>query len=175
MEKYFKNDILEWIDSEEIAGLLRRADKHPEKFLRILFNKDHMLLNLKTQAEFEIRQAVLFFWDIHGKITCYDFYPGDTQRQLYAAVDLKNFVALSLEDPKHPLERFCMFDSSETIMGLFKTDNSTIVLLYDGTKDSVNYSYLLENPGYARFFDKQLELLAMTQSRTDNTPADTVY
>ena len=152
MEKYFKN--LDMIQSDDVATLLRRADKKPENYIRIALQNHDMWLDVRGHAKFKIREATLFHWDIHGKIYRYDFHPDDPTRSFYAAIEPNNFVAYVLHDPKYPQERLCMFDHNEALMVVFKTDNSTIFIIYDGMKDHVGYGYYLENNGYPVIFDK---------------------
>ena len=100
-----------------------------------------------------------FSWKIYR----YDFAQNDSERCFYAAIDPENFVALSLYDPKYPMERLYMFDNDESLMGLFKTENSTIFIIYDGNEDHVGYGYYLEKEGYPSIYEKLLSLLDISR------------
>lgn len=172
MGKYFNNTDIDFIQSEEVAKLLHRSDKRPENFIRIALSEDGMHLDYKSHAEFEIYRAILFIRDTHGNIYRYDFEQNDSERCFYAAIDPGNFVAISLYDPKYPMERLYMFDSDESIMGIFKTENSTIFIIYDGSKDNVGYGYYLEKEGYPSIYEKLLALFDISHPRSHDNNDD---
>ena len=80
MGKYFNHNDIDLIEREDVVKLLNRADKHPDRFIRIALNQDGMHLDNKSKAEFEIYQAVIFIWDANGKIYRYDFRQNDPER-----------------------------------------------------------------------------------------------
>ena len=172
MGKYFDITDIDLIESEDLAKCFRRADKRPENFIRIALNEDGMHLNYRNTADFEIFQALIFIWDIHGNICRYDFHQNDPKHSFYAAADPNNFMAVVLDDPNYPLERLYMFDSSESLMGMLKTENSTVFIIYDGESDHVGYGYYLENEGYPLVYEKLMSLFEISRPRTneENNP-----
>ena len=159
MDKYFKNADTDIIVNEEISRLFRRADKRPEKFIRIALDQEKMLLSYKGGAEFEITQATFFLCNKHGEFYRYDFSRNDPSRQFHAAIDPDTFIAFSLDDPKFPAEGLLMFNSNEMLLGLLKTQNSTIFLIYDNESDHIGYGYHVENPGYPSIYETLMQLL----------------
>lgn len=165
--KYFHKLDCSLFETENVPELLKRADKRPEKFIRIFMDGKDMKLCYKDHAEFDLHEAILFFWDRDGQIFRYDFNPMNYDRTFYAAIDPKSFVAYSLGDEKFPREALCMFDSCECIMGIFKTDDSTVVIIYDGSEDYVGYGYYLEKEGYPKIFEKLYSLFSVSQPVMD--------
>ena len=49
MSKYFQNDDIQFIESEEIEKIMKRADKKPENYIRIALNEKHMRIDNKTK------------------------------------------------------------------------------------------------------------------------------
>ena len=176
MGKYFNHNDIDLIEREDVVKLLNRADKHPDRFIRIALNQNGMHLDNKSKAEFEIFQAVIFIWDANGRIFRYDFHQNDPDRSFYAAIDSQNLMAMSLQDPGYPREKLCMFDGDDVLLGILKTDDSTIFVIFDGSSDHAGYGFYLEKEGYPSIFEKLLSLFeisqpGMTEENTDGHSA----
>lgn len=163
MGKYFNHNDIDLIESEEVVKLLNRADKHPDRFIRITLNQNGMHLDNKSKAEFEIFQAVIFIWDADCNIYRYDFHQNDPDRCFYAAIDPQNLMAMSLQDPQFPREKLCMFDGDDVLLGMLKTADSTIFVIYDGSSDHAGYGFYLEKEGYPSIFEKLLSLFEISR------------
>jgi hypothetical protein len=163
MNKYFKNDLFDMIESENIISVFHRADKKPENFIRIALNEKHMKLDVYAKAEFTIHHACLFHLAPNGNVYRYDLEPGDTQKSFYAAIDSDCLMTVVLDDPKYPLEKLFMFNSCEKFLAILKSDDSTIFVLYDGTADNVGYGYFLEKNGYPNLYPVLMELFDISQ------------
>jgi hypothetical protein len=137
-------------------------------------DNEEMKLCYKDHAEFELKEAILFFWDYNGKIFRYDFNRQDFDRSFYAAIESENFLVYALDDDKYPRERLCMFDCDECFMGIFRTGNSTIFIIYDGKESNVGYGYYLENEGYPSIFEKLYSLFSVCQPVEDKVEEEKI-
>ena len=162
MSKYFHQDDIQFIKSEDIEKIMKRADKKPENFIRIALNGKHMRLDYKNKSEFEISEAVIFHYKENGQIIRYDFKQCDIFRNFYAVIDMDRCMAVSIDDSDNPLEDIFMFDADEAMLCIFKVEGSSIYILYDGTADSIGYSYIYEKAGYPTFYGRFLQLFDVT-------------
>lgn len=163
MSKYFKTDDIDIIESDNLLSVFHRADKKQDSFIRIALNENHMKLDIRSKAEFEIYQAVVFYFTSDGHVCRYDFEPGDTDRYFYAAIDIANFMAAALGDPQYPIEKLFMLGSSEKLLVILKTEDSTVFVLYDGTADGIGYGFYLEKNGYPSIFPVLMYLFEIGQ------------
>ena len=162
MSKYFHNDDIQFIESEEIEKILKRADKKPENYIRIALNEKHMRIDNKTKLELDIIEAVIFHFKENGQIIRYDFKECESSGSFYAVIDTDNFMAVSIDDANNPLENIFMFDSEESVFCILKAPESSVYILYDGTADHVGYGFIHEKAGYPPFFKKFLHLFNVT-------------
>ena len=168
MSKYFHQDDIQLLESEEIEKIMKHADKKPENYVRIALNAKHMRLDYRTRSEFDISEAVIFHFKENGQIIRYDFNECESFRSFYAVIDMNNFMALSIDDTGNPLEEIFMFDSDEAVLCIFETAGSSIYILYDGTADHVGYGYLYEKDGYPLYYRRFLQLFNVTMPKKSN-------
>ena len=165
MSKYFNHNDLDFIESEEIEKILKRADKKPENYIRIALNEKHMRIDNKTKLELDIIEAVIFHFKENGQIIRYDFKECESSGSFYAVIDTDNFIAVSIDDANNPLENIFMFDSDEAVFYILKAPESSVYILYDGTADHVGYGFIHEKAGYPPFFKKFMHLFNVTMPK----------
>lgn len=137
MKNYFNTNHIDEIEGEGVADLLHHADKKAAKYIRIVMDGEFDYIDIYGD-EHEILQAVVYVEDRHGNFSRYDFDPEDTERCLYMAIDPHEFIAVSIGDPEHPVDGIGNFmHGKEAILGIFKTDDSTLMFIYKGTGDKI--------------------------------------
>jgi hypothetical protein len=135
-KNYFNTTHIDKIEIEEVADLLHYADRKADKLIRIVMDEEFNYIDIRGD-EHEILQAVVFVEDRLGNFSRYDFDPEDTERCLYMAIDPKKFIAISIGDPEYPVDGIGEFEHKEAILGIFKTDDSTLMFIYKGTGDKI--------------------------------------
>jgi hypothetical protein len=179
MSKYFHNDDVQFIESQEIENFFKRADKKPEKYLRIALNENHMKMDFKAKSEFEFLEAIIFHYKENGQIIRYDFKKHAPVTSCYAVVDPEGIMAVYIDDPDNPLEEMFMYNPKEAVFCIFQAAESSIYILYDGTADHIGYGFLYEKDGYPSFYTKFLQLFDHTlPSKTEkknNTNGSAAY
>ena len=132
MKNYFNTNHIDEIEIEGVADLLHYADRKADKLIRIVMDEEYDYIDICGDEQ-EIRQAVVFVEDRLGNFSRYDFTPEETERCLYMAIDPKKFIAVSIGDPEYPVDGIGEFEHKEAILGIFKTDDSTLMFIYKGT------------------------------------------
>lgn len=137
MRNYFNTNHIDAIEIEEVADLLHHADMKADKYTRIVMDEEFSFIDIRGEEEV-IHQAVVFVEDRLGSFSRYDFEPGDTERWLYMAIDPEMFIAVSIGDPEHPVDGIGHFKHhKEAILGIFKTDTATYMIVYKGNADRI--------------------------------------
>ena len=88
----------------------------------------------------------------------YDFDCEDDDNILYLAVDENNGLALKTDYPDQSMEGLGTFGKNEGLFGIFRTEEETIFITYDGTMKKIGYSVLHESPDAPAVAD-QMDLL----------------
>ena len=136
MKNYFTTNHIDEIEMEEVAYLLHHADMEADKYIRVVVDEEFSYIDIRGDEQ-EIEQAVVFVEDRYGNVSRYDFESNDTERCLYMAMDPEEFIAISIGDPEKPVDGIGNFKHKEAIIGIFKTDVSTIMIIYKGTRDQI--------------------------------------
>ena len=137
MRNYFNTKHIDAIEIEEVADLLHHTDMKAEKYTRIVMDEEFSFIDICGEEEV-ILQAVVFVEDRCGNFSRYVFEQGDTERCLYMAIDPELFIAVSIGDPEHPVDGICHFKHhKEAILGIFKTDTATYMIVYKGNADKI--------------------------------------
>ncbi len=155
MAKYYDHPYTETIQSEEIYSLFRRANKHPNDFIRIELTDEKMHLSRPGkmgEIEFCLLKATLIFHRKDGSMERYDIEPKSFDISFMAAICQKDFMVYFLKTPEKNEEGRMMFSGNETFYGIFKTATSTILITYDSEAEYFGYGYLLEGEGYSSFY-----------------------
>lgn len=140
MKKYFNTNHIDAIELEELTDILHHADMHPEKYIRIVMDEDFSCLDIRGDEE-EILRAIVFVEDRLGNFSRYNFNPEDPERRLYMAIDPEKFIAISLGDPENPVDGIGEFKHKEAILGIFKTAESTVMIIYKDDQEKIECRY----------------------------------
>ena len=136
MKNYFNTNHIRNIEMEEVADLLHHTDRESDKYIRVVVDEEFSYIDIRGDEQ-EIQQAVVFVEDRYGSVSRYDFEANDSEHCLYMAMDLEEFIAISIGDPEKPVDGIGNFKHKEAIVGIFKTDVSTIMIIYKGTRDQI--------------------------------------
>ena len=140
MKNYFNTNHIRNIEMEDVADLLRHTDRESDKYIRVVVDEEFNYIDIRGDEQ-EILQAVVFVEDRLGNFSRYEFEPYDTEHSLYMAMDPEAFIVLSIEDPEKTVDGIGNFKHKEAVVGIFKTDVSTIMIIYKGTADKIECRY----------------------------------
>lgn len=103
-------------------------------------DEDFSFLDIRGDEE-EILQATVFVEDRFGNFRRYDFELEDTERCLYMAIDPEKFIAVSIGDPEKSVDGIGRFEHREAILGIFKTTESTVMIIYKENQEKIECRY----------------------------------
>ena len=137
MRNYFNTNYIDAIEMKDVADLLHYTDTKADKYTRIVMDEEFSFIDIRGDEEV-VLQAVVFVEDRLSNFSRYDFKQGDTEYCLYMALDPEKFITVSIGDPEHPVDGIGHFKHhKEAILGLFKTDTATYMIIYKGNADRI--------------------------------------